>query len=86
MGHIRDLTLSAFAYLRLPLAIAAFAFGMTAAGIVWSKSNVKKVVLVIAAGMVLFVQAARIALDSIRLVSGVVSAGSEPGSRVPRDN
>jgi 4-amino-4-deoxy-L-arabinose transferase-like glycosyltransferase len=62
MGHIRDLTLSAFAYLRLPLAIAAFAFGMTAAGLVWSKSNVKKVVLVIAAGMVLFVQAARIAL------------------------
>ena len=62
MGHIRDLTLSAFAYLRLPLAIAAFAFGMTAAGIVWSKSNVKKVVLVIAAGMVLFVQSARIAL------------------------
>src|SRR6202795_627312 len=62
MGHIRDLTLSAFAYLRLPLAIAAFAFGMTAADFVLSKSDVKKVVLVIAAGMVLFVQAARIAL------------------------
>jgi 4-amino-4-deoxy-L-arabinose transferase-like glycosyltransferase len=62
MGHIRDLTLSAFAYLRLPLAIAAFAFGVTAVGIVRSKGNVKKAVLVIAAGMVLFVQAARIAL------------------------
>ena len=62
MGHIRDLTLSAFAYLRLPLAIAAFAFGVTAVGIVRSKGNVKKVVLVIAAGMVLFFQAARIAL------------------------
>ena len=62
MGHIRDLTLSAFAYLRLPLAIAAFAFGMTAAGIVWSRGKVKNVVLVIAAGMVIFVQAARIAL------------------------
>ena len=62
MGHIRDLTLSAFAYLRLPLAIAAFAFGVTAVGIVRSRGNVKKVVLVIAAGMVLFFQAARIAL------------------------
>jgi 4-amino-4-deoxy-L-arabinose transferase-like glycosyltransferase len=62
MGHMRDLTLSAFAYLRLPLAFAAFAFGMTAVGIVGSRGNGKKVVLVIAAGMVLFVQAARIAL------------------------
>jgi 4-amino-4-deoxy-L-arabinose transferase-like glycosyltransferase len=62
MGHIRDLTLNAFAYLRLPLAIAAFAFGMTAVGMVGSRGNVRKVVLVIAAGMVLFVQAARIAL------------------------
>ncbi len=62
MGHMRDLTLSAFAYLRFPLAIAAFAFGMTAVGIAGSRGNVKRVVLVIAAGMVLFVQAARIAL------------------------
>ena len=62
MGHIRDLTLSAFAYLRLPLAIAAFAFGMTAVGIVGSRGNGKKVVLVIAVGMALFVHAARIAL------------------------
>jgi 4-amino-4-deoxy-L-arabinose transferase-like glycosyltransferase len=62
MGHIRDLTLSAFAYLKLPLAIGAFAFGMIAAGIVGSRGNVKKVVLVVAAGMVIFVQAARIAL------------------------
>jgi hypothetical protein len=62
MGHMRDLTLSAFAYLRLPLAIAAFAFGLTAVGLVGSKGNVKKVVLVVAAGMVIFVQAARIAL------------------------
>ena len=62
MGHMRDLTLSAFAYLRLPLAIAALAFGLTAVGIVGSKGNVKKVVIVVAAGMILFVQAARIAL------------------------
>jgi hypothetical protein len=62
MGHMRDLTLSAFAYLRFPLAIAAFAFGMTVVGIAGSRGNVKRVVLVIAAGMVLFVQAARNAL------------------------
>lgn len=62
MGHMRDLTLSAFAYLRLPLAIAAFAFGMTAIGLVGSKGKVKKVVLIVAVGMVIFVQAARIAL------------------------
>jgi hypothetical protein len=62
MGHIRDLTLNAFAYLRLPLALAAFAFGMIAVGIVVSKGDVKKVVLVTAVGMVIFFQAARIAL------------------------
>ncbi len=62
MGHIRDLTLNAFAYLRFPLTIAALAFGITAVGIAGSKGCVKKVVLVIAAGMILFFQAARIAL------------------------
>ncbi len=62
MGHIRDLTLSAFAYLRVPLAIAAFAFGLGAIGIVRSRSEVKRVVLVIAVGMVIFFQATRVAL------------------------
>lgn len=62
MGHIRDLTLNAFAYLKLPLAIAAFAFGVTAVGIFGSRGNVKRVVLVTVTGMVLFVQAARVAL------------------------
>ncbi len=62
MGHFRDLTLNAFAYLKLPLALAAIAFGISAAGIAGSRGNVKRVVLVIAAGMVLFFQAARIAL------------------------
>jgi 4-amino-4-deoxy-L-arabinose transferase-like glycosyltransferase len=62
MGHIRDLTLSAFAYLKVPLAIAAFAFGLGAIGIVRSRSEVKRVVLFVAVGMVIFFQAARIAL------------------------
>ncbi len=62
MGHMRDLTPNAFAYLKLPLAIAAIAFGISAVGIAGSRGNVKRVVLVIAASMVLFFQAARIAL------------------------
>jgi 4-amino-4-deoxy-L-arabinose transferase-like glycosyltransferase len=62
LGHIRDLTINAFAYLRLPLGMAAIAFGLSAIGIAGSRGNVKSVVLVVAAGMVLFFQAARIAL------------------------
>ena len=62
MGHIRDLTLNAFAYLKLPLAIAAIAFGMGAIGIDGARGDVRRVVLVIAASVFLFIQAARIAL------------------------
>jgi 4-amino-4-deoxy-L-arabinose transferase-like glycosyltransferase len=62
MGHMRDLTLNAFAYLKLPLALAALAFGGIALGIVRSRSNVRRVVLITAAGMVIFFQAARLAL------------------------
>src|SRR6202048_3006915 len=62
MGHIRDLTLNAFAYLKLPLGLAVLAFAGIAIGIVRSRSDAKRVVLVIAAGMVIFFHAARIAL------------------------
>ncbi len=62
MGHMRDLTLNAFAYLKLPLALAALAFGAMSIGIVRSRSDFKRVVIVLAAGMVIFFQAARIAL------------------------
>jgi 4-amino-4-deoxy-L-arabinose transferase-like glycosyltransferase len=62
LGHIRDLTIGAFAYLKLPLAIAALAFGLSALGIVRSRNDIKRVVLTIAVGMVIFFQAARIAL------------------------
>jgi len=62
MGHLRDLTLNAFAYLKLPLAMAALAFGGIAIGIVRSRSNFKRLVLVVAAGMVMFFQATRFAL------------------------
>src|SRR6266851_3270802 len=48
MGHMRDLTLNAFAYLKLPLAIAALAFGGMSIGIVRSRSDFKRVVIVLA--------------------------------------
>jgi 4-amino-4-deoxy-L-arabinose transferase-like glycosyltransferase len=62
MGHMRDLTLSAFAYLKLPLALAALAFGGTAMGIARWRTDPKRVIPVVAAGMIIFFQAARIAL------------------------
>jgi hypothetical protein len=62
LGHLRDLTLHAFAYLKLPLALAAFAFGAGALGLLASRGNVRRTVLVVAASMILFFHAARIAL------------------------
>ena len=64
LGHIWDLTLNAFAYLKLPLGLAVLAFGGTAIALALSRKNVRRTVLVIAAGMIVFFQAARIALDS----------------------
>jgi 4-amino-4-deoxy-L-arabinose transferase-like glycosyltransferase len=62
LGHMGDLTLSAFAYLKLPLALAAIAFaGIAVALAVW-RNNMGRAVLAVAAGMVIFFQAARIAL------------------------
>lgn len=62
LGHIRDLTLHAFAYLKAPLGLAAFAFGAGALGLLASRRNVQRTVLVVAASMILFLHAARIAL------------------------
>jgi 4-amino-4-deoxy-L-arabinose transferase-like glycosyltransferase len=62
LGHIRDLTLNAFAYLKLPLGLAALAFGGCALGLVFSRNNIRRTVLVVAAGMIVFYQAARVAL------------------------
>jgi 4-amino-4-deoxy-L-arabinose transferase-like glycosyltransferase len=62
LGHIRDLTLSAFAYLKLPLALAALAFGGCALALSFSRNNVRRTVLVVATSMIVFFQAARIAL------------------------
>ncbi len=62
LGHLVDLTLGAFAYLKFPLALAAFAFGASALALGYFRSNVRRAILVIAAGMIIFFQAARIAL------------------------
>ena len=60
MGHIADLTLHAFAYLRLPLAVAGVAFFIGAAGAWFFKGN--KAMASLAVMMVLFFHAARLAL------------------------
>ena len=63
LGHMGDLTVSAFAYLKLPLAVAGIAFAVGAAG-AWTKWGGRKAVPVaaLAGMMVLFFHAARIAL------------------------
>ncbi|HEY2393797.1 MAG TPA: glycosyltransferase family 39 protein [Candidatus Angelobacter sp.] len=62
LGHMGDLTLNAFAYLKLPLALATIAFaGIALALAVW-RNNLTKTFLATALGMVIFFQAARLAL------------------------
>jgi 4-amino-4-deoxy-L-arabinose transferase-like glycosyltransferase len=60
LGHMLDLTWSAFAYLRLPLAVAGMALLIGAIGAWFCQSA--KAYLALAIMMVLFVQAAHIAL------------------------
>jgi 4-amino-4-deoxy-L-arabinose transferase-like glycosyltransferase len=60
MGHMQDLTLESFAYLRLPLFFAALAFLIGAAGTL--RATTQRAFLVAALMMVLFFQAARLAL------------------------
>jgi hypothetical protein len=62
MGHMGDLTLPAFAYLKLPLGLAALALGLGAAGLILSKDKMDRVVASLAIAMILFFQAARVAL------------------------
>jgi 4-amino-4-deoxy-L-arabinose transferase-like glycosyltransferase len=60
LGHMEDLTLRSFAYLRLPLALAALAFLIGAIG-AWRLKG-QRSFLAVAVMMVLFFQAARLAL------------------------
>ena len=60
LGHMEDLTIASFAYLRLPLLVAAIAFLVGAAGTF--RANGQRAFLAIALMAVLFFQAARIAM------------------------
>jgi 4-amino-4-deoxy-L-arabinose transferase-like glycosyltransferase len=62
MGHMGDLTLRSFAYLRLPLVLAGIAMTIGAVGVwVW-RENQRRAVLATACMMVVFFHAARVAM------------------------
>jgi len=60
LGHMEDLTLASFAYLRFPLALAALAFFVGAIGSL--KADVQRAALAATLMMVLFLHAARAAM------------------------
>ncbi len=60
LGHIEDLTLASFAYLRVPLALAAGALAVGSIGTV--KADLPRAALAAALMMVLFFHAARLAM------------------------
>lgn len=60
LGHMEDLTIASFAYLRLPLLVAAIAFLLGAAGTFRAKGQ--RAFLAVALMAILFFQAARIAM------------------------
>lgn len=62
LGHLRDLTLPAFAYLKAPLALTAAAFAIGAAGICLARARLRPLLLAVSLAMVVFCQAARLAL------------------------
>jgi hypothetical protein len=60
LGHMEDLTLESFAYLRLPLAMAGFAFLLGVVGTI--RASNRRAFLAAALMMVLFFHAARLAM------------------------
>lgn len=62
LGHMGDLTLPAFAYLKLPLALAAVSCSICAVGAWFTRFHPARTVAALAVGMILFFQAAHIAL------------------------
>jgi 4-amino-4-deoxy-L-arabinose transferase-like glycosyltransferase len=60
LGHMEDLTLASFAYLRLPLAMAAIALAIGCIGTI--KGSMRRVALAAALMMALFFHAARVAM------------------------
>jgi 4-amino-4-deoxy-L-arabinose transferase-like glycosyltransferase len=62
LGHLTDLTLPAFAFLKLPLALAAADFGVAAIGLWMSRKSVVRAVSVLTVAMIVFFSAAHIAM------------------------
>jgi len=62
LGHMTDLTLPAFAFLRLPLTVAVVAFGFGAAGMWLSRRSAIRTAAVLTVSMIVFFQASRLAL------------------------
>ena len=62
LGHMSDLTLNAFAYLKTPLALAAVAFALCAGGLAVFRQALSRGVIVVALSMTIFFQASRLAL------------------------
>jgi hypothetical protein len=90
LGHMGDLTLPAFAYLKLPLALAAGAFAFCALGLWMSSRSGDRIVAVLAVGMIVFFQAARIALVRFDSYLGSYSLAqklmqSPPGKLIEAD-
>ncbi|QEE31282.1 phospholipid carrier-dependent glycosyltransferase [Terriglobus albidus] len=90
LGHMLDLTLGAFAYLKLPLALAVAAFAIVAVGAAIARRRVGLMVAVMVAGMVVFFQAARLALvrfdpymGSYQLATALLE--SPPGTLIEAD-
>ena len=62
LGHMGDLTLQSFAYLRLPLALAGIAALLGTAGIVLFRHDKHRPFLAVAVMMIVFFHAARVAM------------------------
>jgi 4-amino-4-deoxy-L-arabinose transferase-like glycosyltransferase len=62
LGHMADLTLNSFAYLRVPLALAGLAFAVGAVGAFRKRRGSAVPVAALAAMMVLFLHSARLAM------------------------
>ena len=90
LGHMMDLTTGAFAYLKLPLALAAAAFAVGAFALVGLRDRMRASVTVLASVMVVFFGAARIALARFDpyLGSYALAAASQelpPGALIAGD-
>ncbi len=62
LGHMADLTHQTFAYLKLPLGLAALAFGLGAAGLWFARQSQRIAAMSLAGAMLIFFQASRLAL------------------------